>query len=155
MLLDSVGPRIMPRKTYALISSRYTPILPPLPSSQNQKQLKPLNLNGNSLSTLPGLPLFLLEFKCNDHFLQGLQHRSFWSAGKGNGPGQLEEAAKTHKQGSIRVSSPSLSAFLKRLSQLLMLGMQGNELHDRNISPQVLSTQHTLEFSGKGEPRLN
>lgn len=55
-------------------------------------------------------------------------------------PGQLEEAAKRHKQGSIRVSSPSLSAFLKGLSHLLMLGMQGNELHDRNISPQVLST---------------
>lgn len=80
------------------------------------------------------MPLSLLEFKCNDHFLQGLQHRIFWSTGKGNGPEQLEEAAKRHKQGSIRVSSPSLSAFPKGLSQLLMLGVQGNEFYDRDIS---------------------
>uniref|UniRef100_A0A8C4MVX5 Extracellular matrix protein 2 n=1 Tax=Equus asinus asinus TaxID=83772 RepID=A0A8C4MVX5_EQUAS len=44
---------------------------------KNLTRLKRLNLDGNSLSTVPALPTSLQELKLNDNLLQGLQHSSF------------------------------------------------------------------------------
>nr|XP_044619169.1 extracellular matrix protein 2-like [Equus asinus] len=73
--------------------------------------LKRLNLDGNSLSTVPALPTSLQELKLNDNLLQGLQHSSF--------------------QG---------------LSQLLTLEVEGNQLHDGNISPLAFQPLRSLVY---------
>lgn len=57
------------------------PLLPPRPP-QNLTRLKRLNLDGNSLAAVPALPASLQELKFNDNVLQGLQHSSFWGAGR-------------------------------------------------------------------------
>ncbi|XP_060992918.1 extracellular matrix protein 2-like [Dama dama] len=44
---------------------------------KNLTRLKRLNLDGNSLSTVPTLPASLQELKLNDNHLQGLEHSSF------------------------------------------------------------------------------
>ncbi|XP_058147150.1 podocan-like [Dasypus novemcinctus] len=44
---------------------------------KNLSRLKRLNLDGNSLSTIPALPASLQELKFNDNLLQGLQRSSF------------------------------------------------------------------------------
>ncbi|XP_005414278.1 PREDICTED: extracellular matrix protein 2 [Chinchilla lanigera] len=44
---------------------------------KNLTRLKRLNLDGNSLSTVPALPASLQELKLNDNLLQGLQRSSF------------------------------------------------------------------------------
>nr|XP_045739283.1 extracellular matrix protein 2-like [Mirounga angustirostris] len=46
----------------------------------NWTGLKRLNLDGNSLSTVPALPASLQELKLNDNLLQGLQRSSFRGA---------------------------------------------------------------------------
>ncbi|XP_049728908.1 extracellular matrix protein 2-like [Elephas maximus indicus] len=45
---------------------------------KNLTKLKRLNLDGNSLSTVPALPTSLQELKLNDNLLQGLHCGSFW-----------------------------------------------------------------------------
>nr|XP_054327054.1 extracellular matrix protein 2-like [Pongo pygmaeus] len=44
---------------------------------KNLMRLKRLNLDGNSLTTVPALPASLQELKLNDNLLQGLQRSSF------------------------------------------------------------------------------
>ncbi|XP_043751166.1 extracellular matrix protein 2-like isoform X1 [Cervus elaphus] len=78
---------------------------------KNLTRLKRLNLDGNSLSTVPTLPTSLQELKLNDNHLQGLEHSSFWG-----------------------------------LSQLLTLEVEGNRLHDGNISPLAFQPLRSLLY---------
>lgn len=62
-------------------------LTPSSPNFQNLTRLKRLNLDGNSLSTVPALPTSLQELKLNDNLLQGLQHSSFRGSGMPQGQG--------------------------------------------------------------------
>nr|XP_015106842.1 extracellular matrix protein 2-like [Vicugna pacos] len=82
-------------------------------------RLKRLNLDGNSLSTVPALPTSLQELKLNDNLLQGLQSSSF-----------------------------------RGLGQLLTLEVEGNQLHDGDISPQAFQPLHSLLYLRLGRNQL-
>lgn len=68
---------------------------------QNLTRLKRLNLDGNSLSTVPALPTSLQELKLNDNLLQGLQHSSFRGSGSGRPRGQGPEGPGLSRQGGL------------------------------------------------------
>ncbi|XP_032330595.1 extracellular matrix protein 2-like [Camelus ferus] len=82
-------------------------------------RLKRLNLDGNSLSTVPALPASLQELKLNDNLLQGLQSSSF--------------------QG---------------LGQLLTLEVEGNQLHEGDISPRAFQPLRSLLYLRLGRNQL-
>lgn len=87
--LGRMSPKPCPE---GLVPASSTPIpsSPPTPAFQNLTRLKRLNLDGNSLSTVPALPASLQELKLNDNLLQGLQRSSFRGVG-GPGGGQGPE----------------------------------------------------------------
>lgn len=86
-----MSPKATPRRPrfegLALACREPQPLTPSSPKFQNLTRLKRLNLDGNSLSTVPALPTSLQELKLNDNLLQGLQRSSFQGSGMPQGQG--------------------------------------------------------------------
>lgn len=84
-------PKATPRRPrsegLALACRESQPLNPSSPNFQSLTRLKRLNLDGNSLSTVPALPASLQELKLNDNLLQGLQHSSFQGSDMPQGQG--------------------------------------------------------------------
>ncbi|XP_014652979.1 PREDICTED: extracellular matrix protein 2 [Ceratotherium simum simum] len=92
-----------------------------------------MNLDGNSLSTVPALPTSLQELKLN------------WSWVRSRGRAQRLERCSLLTCPSVRPAG---------LSQLLTLEVEGNQLHDGNISPLAFQPLRSLLYLRLDRNRL-
>ncbi|XP_019519846.1 PREDICTED: extracellular matrix protein 2-like isoform X1 [Hipposideros armiger] len=103
---------------------------------KNLTRLKRLNLDGNSLSTVPALPTSLQELKLNDNLLQGLQHSSFRG---------LSQLLTLEVEGNQLHDGNIFPLAFQPLRNLLYLRLDRNRL--RTIPPGLPASLQELHLS--------